>query len=59
MCKTDISFLCNKLHMPQNYYISQLLTIDHDCSVPVDMHGSVKTFTIPLDPLGGVKGQIF
>ena len=40
-------------------YIQQLLTIDHDCPVPVDKHGSVKNFTRPFDPIQGVKGQIF
>ena len=32
----------------QSYYISQLLTTDHDCPVPVDKHGSVKNFPQPL-----------
>ena len=36
----------------QGYYILQLLTIDHDCLVPVDKHGSVKNLTHPFDPLG-------
>ena len=34
----------------QSYYIQQLLTIGHDCLVPVDKHNSVKTFTPPLTP---------
>ena len=34
---------------PQGYYIKQLLTIDHDCPVPVDKHGSVKILPHPFD----------
>ena len=36
--------------IPQSYYIQQLLTIDHDCPVPVDKHGSVKMLPHPFDP---------
>ena len=32
----------------QSYYIKQLLTIDHDCQVPVDKNGSVKVLSHPL-----------
>ena len=42
---------------PQNYYIWQLLSMGHDCSVPVDKHDSVQNTL--LDPLGEVKGQLF
>ena len=27
---------------PQSFYIQQLLTIDHDCPVPVEKHGNAK-----------------
>ena len=44
-CVMNITFL-------QSYYISQLLTIGHDCPVPVDKHGSVNfCFTSSLWPL--------
>ena len=39
----------------QSYYIKQLLAIDHDCEVPVDKNGSVKSFTPP--PLTAPKGS--
>ena len=38
----------------QSYYIYQLLTIDNDCQVPVNKHGSV-SFTLP--PLTTPKGS--
>ena len=38
----------------QRYYILQLFTIDHDCQVPVDKHGSVKV--LPQPPLTPPKG---
>ena len=44
---------------PQSFYIQQVLTIDHDCPVPVDKCGSVKILPHPFDPTQGVKGQIF
>ena len=37
---------------PQSYYIWQLLTIGHDCPVPVDKHDVVKNLPHALDPLG-------
>ena len=40
---------------PQSYYIYQLLTVDHDCPVPVDKNSSVKTYSTPLTPLTGSK----
>ena len=33
----------------------QLLTIDHDCPVPVDKHGSVNVLSSPLTPKVGSK----
>ena len=32
----------------QSFYIYQHLTLDHDCQVPVDKHGSVKVLPHPL-----------
>ena len=46
--KPILAFCVMIFTFPQSYYISQLLTIDHDCQVPVDKHGSVKKFTPPL-----------
>ena len=40
---------------PQNYYIQQLLTIDHDYQLPDDNHGSVKILPHPFDPPKGSK----
>ena len=40
---------------PQSYGIRQLLTIGHDCLVPVDKHDSDKTFSPPLTPEAGSK----
>ena len=33
---------------PQSYYIKQLLTIDHDCQVPVDKLSSFKILPHPF-----------
>ena len=36
-----MTFICEmNFTFPQSYYISQLLTIDHDCGVIADKHDS-------------------
>ena len=47
-----IDFLCKELHIPQGYYIKQILTMSHDYPVHEAKHNSVKTVP-PSDPLGG------
>ena len=45
-------------NFPKSYYIKQILTMIHDCPVPVDKHKSAKKFPHGHDPLGDIKGQI-
>ena len=47
--KTYISLFCVIIiTFHQSFYIQQLLTIDHDCQMPVDKLGSVKVLPHPL-----------
>ena len=45
---------CWKSHATA-HFIWLLLTMGHDCPVPVNKHENIKKFTPPPDPLGGVK----
>ena len=45
---------------PQSYYVLQLLTMSHDCLVPVDKHNSVRDFNSnPLNSYTGSKVKYF
>ena len=57
--KPILAFIMLILSFHQSYYILQLLTIDHDCQVPVDKHGSVSFTPPPLTPPRGSKIKYF
>ena len=57
--KAILAFCAINFAFLQHYYTCKLLTIGHDYPVPVDKHDNDYISTQSLDPIGGVRGQVF